>query len=102
MSREMSPVFEGGQRALLAVVGGYWLTAAVVALSARALASALERSEAVALAAMLGPIVYVVALLWAFAEPRLQRCWWVLGGGPLLAYGVVEILSLMAQGQVGS
>jgi len=80
------------QRVLLAVVGGYFLSAALVAWGALALASVMPRSEAVVLMGMLGFVVYLGVLLWAFAEPRLGRLWVVLAGVPLAAAGLRWLL----------
>lgn len=68
----------GRMRVLLHVVaaigGGYALTAAAVPLAAVLLASAgLARSEATALAMMLGFVFYAVLLLCAFGERSLAR-----------------------------
>lgn len=60
-------------RLLLAIAGGYALTAAVVALATALLAGTMPRAEAFALSAMLGFLVYLGLLLWAFAERRLLR-----------------------------
>jgi hypothetical protein len=63
-------------RVFAAVFGGYWLSAAAVAWGGRALAFVgMDRAEAVVLAAMLGFVVYLLVLLWAFAVQRLR---WVL------------------------
>jgi len=70
-------------RVLLAVVGGYCLSAGLAALLAAGLALLMEESEAVVLMAMLAFVIYLLVLLWAFAEPRLSRLWAVLGGGAL-------------------
>ncbi|MBT0960826.1 iron transporter [Denitromonas iodatirespirans] len=66
-------------RVLAAVGAGYAFTASVVALVAVALPAifGMARSEAVVLAAMLGFVIYLLALLWAAVEPRL---WWVWAG----------------------
>jgi hypothetical protein len=70
-------------RVLGAVLGGYAFSAAFVALLALALprVTGLPRSEAVLLASMLGFLVYLVALIWAFAERRLWRPWAVFIAG---------------------
>lgn len=77
------------QRLALAVLGGYGLSSALVSLGAMALTGALPRSEAVVLAAMLGFPLYLVLLLWGFAERRLTRLWLVLGGGAVLGQGAL-------------
>jgi len=74
------------QRILLACVGGYFLSATLVTWGAWLLSLALPRSEAVVLMAMLGFVIYLLALLWAFAEPRLLRLWLVLAGVPLAGW----------------
>jgi hypothetical protein len=79
-------------RVLLAIIGGYTASAGLTALIAIALpvATPLPRSESVLLASMLGFIVYLVLLLWSFAERRLWRLGFVLaflaGGGFGFAY----------------
>ena len=76
-------------RVVLALGGGYALTAAGVLLLAVALAAlGMARSEAVVLASMLGFLIYLGVLLWAFAEPRLPRVVAVLLGGTAL-YGAL-------------
>ncbi|RFA27788.1 hypothetical protein CAI21_14350 [Alkalilimnicola ehrlichii] len=81
------------QRLLLVVVGGYLLSAAAVALGGLLLTGVLAPSEAVALSAMLGFILYLVLLLWGFAERSLGRLWWLLGGGAVLGQVVVQALA---------
>lgn len=71
-----------GLRVLGAVFGGYALTALSVAWAAVALARlGLARSDAVVLAAMLGFVVYLALLLWAFSVRSVARLWGVLAGG---------------------
>lgn len=36
--------------------------------------------------AMLAILIYLALLIWAFAEPRLARLWWVLGVGGSAAF----------------
>jgi len=76
-------------RVLLAVVGGYWLSAGLAALLAAGLSALMEDSEAVVLMAMLAFVIYLLVLLWAFAEARLSRLWVVLGGGALAVQALV-------------
>lgn len=65
-----------------AIAGGYALTALAVAAVSAALARAgMARSEAVALCAMLGFVVYLVLLLWGFSVRRVSRLWLGLAGG---------------------
>jgi len=85
------------QRVLLALVGGYVLTAEVIALGAFALAAlGMARSEAVTLGAMMGFPVYLALLIWAFSERRLLRLWMGLGGGALAASVLTRALPLLA------
>ncbi len=77
-----------------AVLGGYAFSAALVALLALALplAVGMPRSEAVLLASMLGFLIYLALLIWAFAERRLWRVWVRLGAGTTTALLLVWIL----------
>ncbi|BAZ93541.1 hypothetical protein TspCOW1_15200 [Thiohalobacter sp. COW1] len=77
----------------LALAGGYGLSVLLTMLLARALSGLLARSEAVVLSAMLGFVVYLLVLLWAFAERRLPRLWLVLGGGGIAALVMVLLHS---------
>lgn len=77
------------QRIVLAVAGGYGLTVAVTMVLARLLSGVVERMDAVVTAALLAFLVYLLVLLWAFAEPRLARLWAVLGGGGALGAALV-------------
>jgi len=81
------------QHVLLGVVGGYFLSAGLTSMSALVLTAFMPRSEAVALMAMLGFVIYLVVLLWAFAERRLAKLWLVLGGGTLAVQGLLWWLS---------
>jgi len=69
------------QRVALALVGGYGLSSALAALAAAGLSALMPRSEAAVLMAMLALVIYLVTLIWAFAEPRLARLRWILGFG---------------------
>jgi hypothetical protein len=61
-------------RVALAVIGGYAAAAGLVAtLSALLPLAGVVRSEAVVLGSMLGFILYLVFLLWGFAERRPWR-----------------------------
>ena len=82
------PIFSRGaawpalvQRVLLALMGGYFLSAGLAGLCALGLGRIMPRGEAVLLMAMCAFIVYLLLLLWAFAERRLARLWLALGGG---------------------
>lgn len=59
-------------RVFLAVFGGYAVSAAVVtALAATLALTGMARGEAIVLAIMLGFIIYLMLLLWAFAARQL-------------------------------
>lgn len=79
-------------RVLGAVGGGYAFCAACVALLAVALPrlAGVPRSEAVLAAAMLGFVLYLAVLVWAFSVPSLGRLWCALAGGTALAYGLLR------------
>ena len=66
-------------RVTAAVLGGYALNAAAVALMVGLLTTAgLARTEAVVLSSMLGFVLYLGVLLWAFSVRSLARLWAVL------------------------
>jgi hypothetical protein len=62
-------------RLLAAIGGGYAVAAGLASLTAVILfvTGGLPRSEAVILASMLAFVIYLVLLLWAFAERSLLR-----------------------------
>ena len=62
-------------RIVAAVGGGYAVASGLAALAAVGLPAAqlMPRSEAVVLASMLAFLVYLVLLIWAFADRRLGR-----------------------------
>ncbi|HSI61143.1 MAG TPA: iron uptake protein [Ideonella sp.] len=78
-----------------AVFGGYALSAAWVALLAVGLpaSTGMARSEAVLLAGMLGFVIYLAVLIWAFAVRSLARLWAVLGAGTALAVLLAGVLT---------
>ena len=79
-------------RVLGAVLGGYAFSAALVALLALILPLVgMPRSEAVVLASMLGFLIYLALLIWAFAERKLWRVWAGLGAGTAMALLLVWI-----------
>lgn len=82
-------------RVVAAAGGGYACTAAVVSLAALllSLVFGIARGEAVVLAAMAGFLLYLIVLLWAFAERRLARVWSVLAGVAVVAWGLVRWLT---------
>lgn len=67
-------------RLIAAIGGGYVVSAGLAALAAVGLpmATGLPRSEAVVLASMLAFLIYLVLLIWGFAERRLGRLYTVL------------------------
>lgn len=80
-------------RLIAALPGGYAFTAALVALLAAALPLlGLARSEAVVSAAMLGFVLYLLVLLWAFSVRSLARLWAVLAGGTALSFGLFQLI----------
>ena len=81
-------------RFALVAVGGYWVVAAVASAAAAVLSLLLDRSEAVVLMAMLAFLVYLALLIWGFAEPRLVRLWWVLGGGGSSAFAAQWLVGM--------
>ena len=80
-------------RVLGAVGGGYALTALTVAVAAVVLARAgMARSEAVALSAMLGFVLYLMLLLWAFSVRRVGRLWLAFAGAGALLLALWRLL----------
>lgn len=82
-------------RAVVAVLGGYALSAGLSAALAVTLplVSSLPKSESVLLASMLGFVIYLLVLLWVLVERRVVLVLAVLGGGALLSSGVAYWLS---------
>ena len=80
------------QRVLLAVVGSYLLSTGLASLGALWLAKLIGPSEATVFMAMLAFIIYLLLLLWAFAERRLMRLWILLGVGSAIALGSAYLL----------
>lgn len=77
-----------------AILGGYAFAFGFVALCSLAgFAAGLRFSEAQTLAWMLGVLVYLIALLWAFTPRSSARVWFVLGGGGLAMSGAAWALS---------
>jgi hypothetical protein len=91
-------------RVIGAVGGGYAFSAAAVAFGAIALSlsTPLARGEAAILMAMLGFVVYLVALLWGFSARRVWLVWLVLFGGAGCFYLLTRLLLplLPAMGEV--
>lgn len=86
----LSKVLRTVLRLVAAVGGGYALCAAWVALLSVALPrmTGLAQSEAVVLSAMLGYVLYLGVLLWAFSVRRLRQLCLLLLGGTVLAQGL--------------
>lgn len=81
-------------RIIGAVLGGYAVSAAVVALLAVGLTRlSMARSEAVVSASLLGFVLYLLVLLWAFSVRSLWRLWAGVVGGSALAYGLTQWLT---------
>lgn len=71
-------------RLLGAVFGGYALTVLTVVAAGAVMARlGMARSEAAVLAAMLGFVVYLALLLWAFSIRSVARLWLVLAAGAM-------------------
>jgi hypothetical protein len=88
-----APWFRVTQRTCAALLGGYALTALWVAVLACALVLlGMPRSEAVVSAAMLGFVLYLLVLLWAFSVRSLARLWVVLAGAGALGYGLLYVI----------
>ena len=80
-------------RTAAAVLGGYFFSAALVALLAASLPLlGLPRSEAVVSAALPGYLLYLMVLLWSFSVHSLVRLGSVLAGGIALAYGLLLLI----------
>jgi len=74
-------------RILTIIIGGYALSAVIVQFLALGLAKlGMLRSEAVVASALLAFLIYLVILLWAFAERRLLRIFMMLCLFPCLLY----------------
>ncbi len=90
----MRPAFTISLRVIGAVGGGYAFSAALVALASTALPllTRMPRSEAVLLSSLMGFIVYLIALIWAFAERNMVRVWAVFLGVGGLALALTLLL----------
>ncbi len=79
---------------LATVIGGYFLAAISSQFLALGLAKlGMLRSEAVVASALLAFLIYLVILLWAFAERRLLRLFMVLCLFPCLLYLLADQFS---------
>lgn len=83
-------------RLIAAIPGGYALTAAAVAALGGLLSLfGMTRPDAVALSAMLGFVLYLVLLLWAFAERSLARLWAVFASGLAVCGALLWLMSTL-------
>lgn len=81
-------------RIAAAVIGGYAFAWGFAALGSMLLARfGMARTEAIVTATMLGFVVYLAAILWAFAARRLGIVWLVLAGGGTVATGLAHWLA---------
>ena len=87
-------------RLVAAVGGGYAVAAGLAALAAGALPAAglMVRSEAAVLASMLGFLVYLALLIWAFADRRLARLCLVMAAAGIATWGGAWGLLRLAAG----
>ena len=73
-----------------AVLGGYALSALLVALLAAALVRlGMAKGEAVVSASIAGFLIYLVLLVWAFSCVRLRTLWATLVASSTAAYGLL-------------
>jgi D-alanyl-lipoteichoic acid acyltransferase DltB (MBOAT superfamily) len=80
-------------RVLGAIGGGYALTALSVVTAAAVLARlGMVRSEAVVLAAMLGFIVYLALLIWAFSVKSTARLWLAFVAAAAVMAAVLQLV----------
>ena len=92
-TRRLRPVVAAvAVRAVTALVGGYALAAAVATLAARL--SPIDRAEATAWSMTLSFLLYVVAGLWCFHEPRVARVALVVWGGAILCGAAAYLLGV--------
>ncbi len=82
MSCSIVSAAEGVSRALAAVLAGYAFAYAFAAFASLALP--LARAEAVVTASMLSFVVYLIAVVWAFAARSAARAWAALLAGSAL------------------
>ena len=87
ISLAIGPI-EIAQRIFLAVLVGYFFSMEVSALLGRSLSTFIERSEAAVFSAMVSFVVYMLVIMWVFADQKLSRLWIVLPGGTIFCYFV--------------
>ena len=87
-------------RLVVAIGGGYAVSAGLAALAARALpaTTAMPPREAVVLASMLAFLVYLGLLIWGFAEPSLARLCLILAAVGIVSWGGALVLVRLASG----
>lgn len=95
MGRKLSfDRFDRILRLLSAVFGGYALTALTVASAGAVMARlGMAQSEAVVLAAMLGFVVYLTLLLWAFSVRNVTRLWMAMAAGATTMAALLHFVS---------
>jgi len=76
------------QRIFLAVLIGYFFSMEVSALLGRSLSTFIERSEAAVFSAMISFVIYILVIMWVFADRKLSRLWIALPGGTIFFYSV--------------
>ena len=76
------------QRIFLAVLIGYFFSMEVSALLGRSLSTFIERSEAAVFSAMISFVIYILVIMWVFADRKLSRLWVALPGGTIFFYSV--------------
>jgi hypothetical protein len=77
-------------RVVTALSGGYWLSAAaVIGLGRLGAALGMHRADAVVVAAMLGFLIYLGILIWAFSKTSLGSVLLVCGAVPALSWWVI-------------
>lgn len=81
-------------RVLLAVLGGYGITALACAVLAHGLVvlGAMERAPAVQLLTLLSFLLYTVVVLWVFHVPRVWRVAAVLAAWALVLAAALAVL----------
>jgi hypothetical protein len=82
MTRRTPSIPEGLSRGLAAVLAGYALAYAFTAFASLALP--MPRAEAVVTGSMLSFVVYLIAVVWAFAARSAVRAWAGLLAGSAL------------------
>jgi hypothetical protein len=81
-------------RIVLAVAGGWLLTDLIVAWMSMAgvVVFGMEKRESVVLMPVLGCLLYLCILIWAFAERSLKRLATVIVAGSALSYALARLL----------